>query len=297
MDNDILYKDDKYEVKFDQKYGYYHLFPIPSKQEVKEYYAQEFYDGNYDKQINDSSREVQDEEEEFINMQFSDIIDIIEKEAPGKRIIDIGCGYGNFLKYAKDKGYQVAGCDPAPEAVEYAKQNGIEAFRADIEEIKEVEKKYDVAVMLNVLEHLREPYRILEDIKNNLLNDKGILVIRTPNEFNNLQTIANKEYDLKSWWVAAPQHISYFTVDHLVNLINNSGYEVFLKEANFPMELFLLFGDKYVGDSQLGKAMHNKRVLFEKTLKKHDNDFKRKMYQCFAEIGMGREITVYARKK
>ena len=296
--DEIIYQDDKYQVKFDKEHGYCHLYPVPSRSELKEYYDKEFYSSNYSKQINDSSRKVQDEEADFFLMQYEDILETIGEEAPGKKIIDIGCGYGNFLKICQERGYEVFGLDPSPEAVNNTKKMGVEAIKADIEDIKEkVDKKYHTAVMLNVFEHLREPYKILQDIRENILEDKGLLIIRVPNEFNKLQTIANKEYNLKSWWVSAPQHINYFTVPHLVNLISNSGYEVFLKESTFPLEMFILFGEQYVGNPALGKIIHEKRVLFEKTVRKYDNNYKRKMFQQFAAIGLGREITVYARKK
>ncbi len=296
--DEIIYQGDKYQVKFDKEYGYCHLYPIPSRSELKEYYDKQFYSANYGKQINDSSKKVQEEESEFFLMQYEDILEIINKKAPGKKIIDIGCGYGNFLKFCQERGYEVFGLDPSPEAVDNAKEMGIEAIKADIEDIKnKVNKKYHTAVMLNVFEHLCEPYRTLRDIRENILEDNGLLIIRVPNEFNKLQIIANEEYNLKSWWVSAPQHINYFTVPHLVNLVNNCGFEVFLKESTFPLEMFILFGEQYVGNFALGKAIHEKRVLFEKTIKKYDNDYKRKMFQKFAEIGLGREITVYARKK
>ena len=298
MTDDILYQNDKYQIKFDDKHGYAHLFPVPTREELKKYYDEQFYGENYVKQINDSSKKVQEEESEFIIMQYEDLLEIIKRDAPGKKIIDIGCGYGNFLKFCQTAGYEVFGLDPSSEAIKNVRAMGVEATVADMEDLKnKVDKKYDVAVMLNVFEHLREPYETLKDIRENILNDNGLLIIKVPNEFNKLQVIANKEYGLKSWWVSAPQHINYFTIPDLVNLLDKNGFEVFLKEASFPLEMFILFGDQYVGDSALGKTIHEKRVLFEKTIKKYDNDYKRKMYRQFAEIGLGREVTVYARKK
>lgn len=298
MNSKIIYQDDKYQVKFDNKYGYYHLFPIPTPAELKRYYDEQFYSANYNKQINDSSKKVQDEEADFFLMQYEDILETMDKEAQGKKIIDIGCGHGNFLKFCKNSGYEVFGLDPSSEAVANTKKFGLEAIKVNIEDIKDkVDKKYHTAVMLNVFEHLREPYRTLRDIRENILEDNGLLIIRVPNEFNKLQIIANQEYDLKSWWVSAPQHINYFTIPHLENLINNSGYAVFLKESTFPLEMFILFGDQYVGNPALGKIVHEKRVLFEKAIKKYDNSYKRKMFQQFAEIGLGREVTVFARRK
>lgn len=298
MSDTVLYKDDKYEVKLDEKYGYYHIFPIPSAAQLTEYYANEFYSKNYNKQINDSSCDVQKEEMDFINMQYADIVETLKKEASGQKLIDIGCGFGNFLKYCQKHGFDCVGIDPAQNAVEIAQKEGVNIIRADIENFTNlIKSKYHSVVMLNVLEHLRQPYEILKNIRDYVLEDGGVLVIRVPNEFNKLQMIANEEYNLKKWWVAAPQHINYFTIQHLEGLITNCGYEVFLKESTFPLEMFILFGDQYVGNPQVGKTIHNKRVLFEKTLKNYDNAYKRLLFQTFAKIGIGREITIYARKK
>ncbi len=298
MSEQPLYKDDKYEIRLDPEHGYYHLYPVPSREALKEYYEKEFYSATYNKQINDSSKEVQEEQAEFFDLQHEDIMQVIEAEAPGKRLIDIGCGYGAFMRNSKERGYTVFGLDPSSDAVSHAKSLGLDVVQADMEDLKDsVKEKYDAAVMLNVFEHLREPYQTLKDIRDGVLSDNGVLVIRVPNEFNVLQTIANKVYDLKQWWVSAPQHINYFTVPHLTNLLEQNGFSVFLKEATFPLEMFLLFGDKYVGDPRVGKSIHNKRVLFDKTLTEHDNGFKRKWYRALAELGIGREIVVYAKKK
>ncbi len=223
----------------------------------------------------------------------------VSKKYANSTVIDIGCGYGNFLGFCHKNGYEATGVEPGRQAVEYIKNKfNLSVYQTNIEDfVKMTKEKYHVAVLLDVLEHMREPYKILTDVRDNILEDEGILVVRTPNEFNKLQLIANQEYRLKNWWISAPQHINYFTIAHLEKLITNCGYEVFLKEAAFPLEMFILFGDQYVGNLQLGRTIHKKRVLFEKTLKKYDNNYKRKLFQNFAEMGIGREITIYARKK
>lgn len=298
MRNEVVYKDKKYEIKLDKKYGYYRLFPLPTKEELKEYYKKEFYGKKYNKQINDSSRKNQEEELEFLNMQYGDILDIIKEEAPGKKIFDIGCGYGNFLKFCQERGFEVLGIDSASNAIKCAKARGINVFEAEVEDIKHVTKeKYQAVVMLNVLEHLREPYKVLTYIKDHILQRGGLLVIRVPNDFNMFQLIANQEYNLNYWWVSPPQHINYFTVNHLEQLVKKCGYEVFLKESTFPLEMFILFGEQYVGNPKIGKNIHKKRVFFEKTLQKYNNTYKRKIFQIFAKKELGREIILYSRKK
>ena len=64
------------------------------------------------------------------------------------------------------------------------------------------------------------------------------------------------------------------------------------------MEMFLLFGEVYVGDSQIGSNCHEKRKNFEERLIK--NGHKEKLYQFYeklAELELGRQITIYATPK
>lgn len=295
MENNKFYNN-KYQIKLDETRGFYHLFPIPEKEELDFYYDKEFYSSNYNKQINDSSEEVQKREQEFFNMQYEDILEIIKKESPGNKVIDIGCGCGNFLEFCRNNNFNAMGLDPSADAVNKALKRNLTVYKSDMENLKSaVKNRYHTAVMLNVLEHIRDPYKILQDIKNDILENNGLLIIKVPNEFNKLQIIANEEYKLNEWWISAPQHINYFTIEHLEKLLIDCGYEIIQKESTFPLEMFILFGENYVGNPAIGKQIHEKRVLFEKTLKKYDNDYKRKIYRAFAEVGLGREIVIYVR--
>ena len=57
-------------------------------------------------------------------------------------------------------------------------------------------------------------------------------------------------------------------------------------------------GDNYVGDDELGRACHVKRMTFEKNLAAAGlNDIKRKLYRALAAEGLGREIVLVGRKR
>lgn len=68
--------------------------------------------------------------------------------------------------------------------------------------------------------------------------------------------------------------------------------------SSFPIDLFLMMGDNYIGNDTLGRQCHTKRMHFEMLMRKcgQDNTIQ-KMYENFAQLGLGREILVYARKK
>ena len=61
------------------------------------------------------------------------------------------------------------------------------------------------------------------------------------------------------------------------------------------MEIFLLMGEVYVGNQELGKACHNKRVEFEKVMRKHNKSDKlMQFYEALAKLDLGRTSLVFA---
>ena len=286
----------------DPKYGYLRLEPIPSNEEVEEFYAKEFYDANAS-YFNNSSLEVQQEQSDFFNTRWNDVYTNCSKKFNGeikdKTVFDIGFGFAQALLFFKEKGLDVSGLEPSIDGYNYALSKGINAFHSGIENFDCVgENKFDIVLLMNVLEHLREPATTLLNIKNQLLNDNGILVIDVPNDFNTFQEVANLEYDLDQWWVVAPNHINYFSPDSLKSLLNDCGYDVFEYESAFPLDMFLLFGDQYVGNPEIGKECHNKRVNFERLMRKYNKEKELKaLYKSFADLNLGRCITIYASPK
>jgi len=284
------------------KYGFLQFKPTPSPEEITEFYANEFYSGEY-KNFNDSSLEVQMEDREFFEGEWDDIAnhisDIFDKPLSGISLLDVGCGWSQALLFFADKGIDCYGFDPAPEAVEYAISKDLNVKLAGMDKMDVFEgKKFDVVLLKNVLEHLANPVEILKEINEKLLNKGGMIIIDVPNEFNVFQTAGRDLHQLGNWWVAPPAHLNYFSKDTLANLLEGTGYEIKLSEASFPLEMFLLFGDCYVGNGDIGKQCHQKRVAFETNLRKsgHTKTL-HQFYQALAELNLGRQVTVYAVSK
>ena len=289
----------KKNVITDPVYGYLRLNPIPTEEEVNEFYAKEFYDSNAS-YFNNSALDVQKEQSDFFNSRWDAIYENCKHKFGGnindKKVFDIGFGFAQTLIYLKNKNLNVSGLEPSIEGVEYARSNGLEVFHTGIENFDCVgEENFDIVLLMNVLEHLRSPAETLLNIKEKLLTKDGVLVIDVPNDFNVFQDVANKEYDLNEWWVVSPNHINYFSATTLINLLKDCGYEIYDYEASFPLDMFLLFGDQYVGNSEVGKICHNKRVNFESLMRKHNKQKELKdLYRSFADLNLGRTITVYA---
>lgn len=288
----------------DKQYDFLRLDPIPTKKDVDEYYKKEFYSANSNF-FNNSSLEVQKKQSDFFNSRWENIYDYCKKkfngDIKGKKIFDIGFGFAQSLLYYRDKkNLRVSGIEPSTEGFNYAKSKGIECFNQGIDDLKEfdVSADSDIVMLLNVLEHLRNPALTLNLIKEKLLKKNGILVVEVPNDFNHFQQVANKEFNLKEWWVVSPNHINYFSPESLINLMRRCDYEIFEYHTSFPLEIFLLFGENYINNREIGTKCHEKRVKFEKLMLKHGKkDVLNQLYKSLASIGLGRSLTVYATPK
>jgi SAM-dependent methyltransferase len=293
-------KDEKYKIIKDPEFGYLRADPIPSFEEVERFYQEEFYTG---KRFNDSSLEVQKDGKSFYDSRWENIYKHCKDFFGEKKfsLFDIGYGYAQALLYFKNKGVEVSGLDPAPQGLAYARGLGLDVYQAGIEDFSCVgERRFDVVMLLNVLEHLRHPPQTLDNIKQKLLTHDGLLIIEVPNEYNDFQTTAVAEHGVPEWWLCPPAHLNYFSNSSLRNLLDLCGYDLVYSEGSFPMELFLLMGDVYVGDPVLGKQCHNKRATFEEVMRKHGKEEKlQQFYQALGALDLGRQSLVFAtpRKK
>ncbi|MCG2700586.1 class I SAM-dependent methyltransferase [Candidatus Parcubacteria bacterium] len=290
----------KYKIIKDPRYGYLRVDPLPTEKEVEKYYREDFHSNPF--QCDDSSLSIQQQQKEFYDSCWEAVCRQALKyfgRTKDLSVFDIGCGFGNALQYFKKKGMKVSGIESTEERSSYAQSKGLKVHHCAIEDFGCIsEERFDLVTLFIVLEHLREPAKILTNIKNQLLKPDGLLVIDVPNEFNDFQLVADKEYKLNQWWVCPPNHINYFSASSLENLLKKVGYKIIHKESSFPMELFLLMGDTYVGNQKLGEKCHKKRILFEHLMRKYKKHEKLiKFYQALAELDLGRQITIYAQPK
>ena len=290
----------KYSIGIDENFGFRKVVPTPPEDIIARYYLEEFYSSQYGG-LNDSSASVQIKDKEYYDARWQDILDSISEkmgDLRGKSVLDIGCGWGQALLYFKEKGLECYGFDPAQSAIDFAKAQGLNVKCSGLQDADVFGKRFDIVVLVNVLEHLPDPEKILKEIREKIISPDGILVIDVPNEYNTFQTIANSEYNLQEWWLVPPAHLNYFNAESLRCLLDGCGFNVNYTEASFPLEIFMLFGDIYVGNPALGRECHKKRMLFEKLMRKHGETKKLRMfYESLASLGLGRQIVTYASPK
>ncbi|MBU1727270.1 MAG: class I SAM-dependent methyltransferase [Candidatus Omnitrophica bacterium] len=98
-----------------------------------------------------------------------------------RKILDVGCGHGHFLKLARDLGWNAKGVELSKTACAYAKEIfGLDVVDKSVDRACLNENYFDTVTLWNVLDHLSSPLVQLKEIRR-LLKPRGVLFIRVPN--------------------------------------------------------------------------------------------------------------------
>lgn len=273
--------------------GFKHIVPVPTADELRDIYQEEYY--TIEKPL---YFERHREDLEWWNMVYAERYEFFENCLPAEKrsILDVGSGPGFFLKLGKDRGWSTLGIEPSRQASDHARNLGLTIVNEFLNETNVEELgHFDVVHMHEVLEHIPDPAAML-DLAHRLLAPGGVLCVIVPNDYNPLQEILRRQ-GFKPWWVAPPHHVNYFDFASLQSLVSKVGFDAMHATATFPMELFLLMGDNYIGNDEVGRAMHAKRKNLEMTLNRtQHSQLKQQLYSSLADLKMGREIVLYASK-
>lgn len=99
---------------------------------------------------------------------------------PG-RLLDVGCGYGFFLRLAQEAGSDAIGVDLDPQAVEYARARlQVNALSGDLRDFRFPDGSFDLVTLWNVLECVPDPLDLLTEV-HRVLKVGGQVFIRTQN--------------------------------------------------------------------------------------------------------------------
>jgi len=128
------------------------------------------------------------------------LVDFVQAHA-GRSVLDLGCGLGGYSKVLADRGFEVRAFDVVPEYVERARALGVQAELYDGERLPLADDSVDTAILLEVIEHLEEPARLLAEA-HRVARD-GVLVStpnctqsfgRVPIEFSHMLDVDHRQF-------------------------------------------------------------------------------------------------------
>ena len=149
----------------------------------------------------------------------------------GKRVIDFGCATGYFSQLLAKKGCTVTGVEINPEAAKFAEQYCEQVIVADLDFVSVTailpKQAFDVAVFGDVLEHLRNPWKVVSEIRQ-LLKPEGYVVASIPNIAHGAIRLAllQGRFDYMDLGLLDNTHLRFFTRKSVEELFEGAGYFV-----------------------------------------------------------------------
>lgn len=191
---------------------YCHLvftYPWPNKEKLDEYYQNFDYRNGF---VNELSIR-QDAKRSLKNL--------ISFLGTKRTLLDVGCGAGFLLDEARKLEWKATGLDTAFVPLNYAKNHlKLQIIRKDIEKYN-TNKRYSAITLIQVIEHLINPYPTLRKIYN-LLENNGIVCVATPNINCYLHKVLKNDFN----YLIPPEHVVYYSPSTLVTLLVKSGFTI-----------------------------------------------------------------------
>lgn len=286
---------DGFDVIECESCGFRHVMPLPSVAELDEEYRKHYFTAAKPDYVAQ-----QREDLEWWSLVHGDRYELFERLLAGgrRRLLDVGSGPGFFLSHGRARGWSTVGVEPSEHAAAHARSLGEDVVEEPFTAaLLPSLGAFDVVHMSEVLEHVRDPAEVLS-LAHACLEPDGLVCIVVPNDFSPIQAAAREQLDKPAWWVAPPHHLNYFDFDSLTLLLERCGFDVCERTATFPIDLFLLMGDDYIGDETAGRAAHARRTRLELALERgHLGELRRDLYRVFARHGVGREALVVGRRR
>ena len=149
------------------------------------------------------------------------------------KILDFGAGIGTYPDMLTELGYTIDCVEKDPYMIKVLKKNKHRVY----DDIKKVKEKYDVIYSLNVLEHIKNDTKILDQLKN-CLKDTGEIVLFVP-AFN----IIYNKLDVKSG------HYRRYRTKDLQKLAKNTQLKLVSVKYSEPIGFLIAFLYRIIGGS------------------------------------------------
>lgn len=205
--------------------GFKFVNPRPDKNEIGRYYQSDEYISHDANRVNLISRIYKLARVFSIKSKYK----IVREYVQAGKILDIGCGTGEFLTHCKAKGFEVAGVEPNDKASAFAVQVNNIPVTSKLPDLDINQHSINCITMWHVLEHLHDLNKTLKMVKD-LLIPEGVFIVAVPN----CNSWDAQKYG--KFWAAydVPRHLYHFNDSTLLQLLSKHGFE---RRKTIPQKL------------------------------------------------------------
>lgn len=167
-----------------------------------------------------------DTHENFLIRKFRKVAELIPENS---KVLDVGCNNGRLREFLKNPIYY--GVDFDKDMVKNLVKNGIKAKSVDLnkQEIPFKKEKFDFVLLLDILEHVADPKKLLVESKTRL-KENGMIIITMPNDYhllNKLRFLMNKPLTEDPF--APFGHLHFFSIKDGERFLEKCGFLIIKK--------------------------------------------------------------------
>jgi 2-polyprenyl-3-methyl-5-hydroxy-6-metoxy-1,4-benzoquinol methylase len=141
--------------------------------------------------------------------------------APGRRLLDVGCGNGQFLVWARELGWECHGVELDAAAASVAREQGISVLGSSLEELERgAAGSFDAITLSHVIEYVHDPIDMLRRCRD-LLRPGGYVWLETPNT----ESLGYSRYGASWRGLETPRHLVLFNFASLCWSLERAGFE------------------------------------------------------------------------
>ena len=146
----------------------------------------------------------------------------------GRSVLDVGCAQGDVSLFLLQQGWDVLGIEPHPPSVAIARAKGLEVIPLPIEDaLSALTKRFDAIVLADVLEHLVDPWQVM-NLLPGLLKPRGLIIASIPNAaflYVRLMLLMGR-FNYMDSGILDSTHLRFFTRKSSIQLIESANFDV-----------------------------------------------------------------------
>lgn len=238
---DLFLSNEEFQLIKCDHCGLVFTVPRPSPEEIGKYYVSDNYYSHQQNKNGFIPRIYETVKSLNIKKKVAYAIGNLQKG----RLLDIGCGVGDFLCCVKGFGWDVTGIEPSLHAKAIAKERLGFMPLDPSESALLTDQSFDVITMWHVLEHVDDLKSQTSELKR-LLKPGGRLIIALPN----FQSFDCQYY--KENWAAwdVPRHLNHFSPEVIQSIFSSIGFKILdIQKLRWDAFYISFLSERYLGHS------------------------------------------------